>query len=302
MKPETLNEQLFFTTTFIGTTNVDGTTGAGTGFLYQVETAADQSALFLVTNRHVVKDAARADVRFMASKDDSMTEPSLGQVHVVQVPDPASVFTVHPDSDIDVAIAPVTPWVNALKAQGRHVFFRSISPAIAMNNKSASALDALEEVTFIGYPNGLYDQVNLLPIARRGSTATPPALDYGGKPTFLIDASVFPGSSGSPVMLAQTGSYTARGGGLVVGNRIMWLGIVAAVYQRQVPVLHTSTATSFIHDTLNIGIVYKASAVDEVVDVLLGTHGLSRYQVQPAEPVSTPDVSQDALADTEPGA
>ena len=60
-------------------------------------------------------------------------------------------------------------------------------------------LEAIEEVVLIGYPAGIRDPAHLTPIARKGITATPPAWDYGGRPTFLVDASVFHGSSGSPV-------------------------------------------------------------------------------------------------------
>ena len=43
------------------------------------------------------------------------------------------------------------------------------------------SLDAIEEIVMIGYPNGLWDSVNNMPIARRGITATPVYLNYEGK-------------------------------------------------------------------------------------------------------------------------
>jgi hypothetical protein len=46
---------------------------------------------------------------------------------------------------------------------------------------------------------------------------------------FLIDCSIFPGSSGSPVFLFNQGSYASRQGGLSLGTRVMLLGVVAAV-------------------------------------------------------------------------
>lgn len=64
----------------------------------------------------------------------------------------------------------------------------------------------------IGYPNGLWDSQNNLPIIRRGITATSVKKDYNGKKEFLIDAAVFPGSSGSPVFIFNEGSYSVPGG------------------------------------------------------------------------------------------
>ncbi|MDP2950429.1 MAG: serine protease [Chloroflexota bacterium] len=52
----------------------------------------------------------------------------------------------------------------------------------------------------LGYPHGFYDVNTFLPIARAGTVATWPWLDFEGKPCFLIDAKLHPGMSGSPVL------------------------------------------------------------------------------------------------------
>jgi len=56
----------------------------------------------------------------------------------------------------------------------------------------------------IGYPNGLWDHVNNLPLIRRGITASHPGVDYqiegqNGPGVTVIDMACFPDSSGSPV-------------------------------------------------------------------------------------------------------
>ncbi len=43
----------------------------------------------------------------------------------------------------------------------------------------------------IGYPNGIWDEANNMPIIRRGITATHPNFNYNGKPEFMIDAACF---------------------------------------------------------------------------------------------------------------
>ncbi|TFD74495.1 hypothetical protein E3T48_13320 [Cryobacterium fucosi] len=129
-------------------------------------------------------------------------------------------------------------------------------------------------VTFIGYPNGLYDSASLLPIVRQGYAATAMNVDYEGKPTFLIDASVFPGSSGSPVFLVPRPSVPDKRGNITIGGHPrppILLGIVAAVHQRQVPVLQTSAGggVPFVYDLIDLGIVYKASEVHSLADQLI---------------------------------
>lgn len=82
----------------------------------------------------------------------------------------------------------------------------------------------------VGYPKGLRDRANNLPIFRRGITATHPKFNYMGKPEFLVDMACFPGSSGSPVFILNEGTYTdKRSGTFSIGSRIYLLGIQYAV-------------------------------------------------------------------------
>jgi hypothetical protein len=158
------------------------------------------------------------------------------------------------------------------------VFVRAIEASLSMEDFD-EGLDAIEEVVFVGYPDGLFDEVNYLPLTRRGITASPPTADFNGRPVFLIDGSVFPGSSGSPVLILQTGSYAGRTGSINLGERVVFMGVVAAVYQREVPVLTCDPKLQhFVEDALDIGVVYKAKAVDEAVDKVLTLAGVSRYE------------------------
>ena len=86
-------------------------------------------------------------------------------------------------------------------------------------------LDDLEDVLMIGYPDGMSDSKNNLPIVRRGITATDYKIDYEGKKEFLIDASIFKGSSGSPILICNIGSFNNANGELCLGNRIKFLGV-----------------------------------------------------------------------------
>ena len=124
-----------------------------------------------------------------------------------------------------MAVVPIGGLLNELKSSGRPVFFRSITTELVPEQSTIDELAAVEEITFFGYPSGLYDEHNVTPLARRGITATPAWNDFKGEPTFLIDAGVFPGSSGSPVFILNQGAYTTKDG-LAVGNRVMLLGIL----------------------------------------------------------------------------
>ena len=51
-----------------------------------------------------------------------------------------------------------------------------------------SELSAIEEIIMIGYPVGIWDSANNMPIVRKGITATRPDIDYEGRKEFMIDA------------------------------------------------------------------------------------------------------------------
>ena len=141
-------------------------------------------------------------------------------------------------------------------------------------------IDAVEDIVFVGYPNDIYDRRNLLPVVRRGITATPVSIDFEGKPAFLIDASIFPGSSGSPVFLCNIGSYSPKGKGLIAGSRIFFLGVVASVFIRKdfntIELIEIPTGKIPVVATtqrLDLGIVYKSIVIKELIEEFLKTRG-----------------------------
>ncbi|WP_182481491.1 S1 family peptidase [Nocardioides immobilis] len=264
-------EQLLFATVRI-TTKVPGGTGRGTGFVFQADIDETHSALVVVTNKHVIEGASEVELHFIRSTPDGQS-PLLGQEFVVSC-SPTSFFG-HSDPDIDVAALGIGGTVDQLKAQGVRLFYRSIPAEYAATPAALENFEPIEPVTFIGYPNGLFDTSSLLPIVRRGHAATALSVDYEGRPVFLIDASVFPGSSGSPVFLYVPASVPDKHGNinLGLGPQLLFLGVVAAVHQRAVPVLQTSAhSIPYVNELLDIGVVYKASTVLETVQGMIDQH------------------------------
>ncbi len=209
MQVETLAEQLFFTTTFL-----QGRTSAGrisgTGFVYRVDLKTGTQAPFLVTNKHVLRNVDELKIRFVAAGGDG--NPKFGHAAEATMTEyHEEAWTGHPAPLIDVAVYPLAEAIEGLRTVGTPPFYKSLAPAMCLTREKATALDALEDITFLGYPNGVFDTANFLPVARRGVTATPIAIDYRGEPAFLIDASVFPGSSGSPVFIINQGTHRPRG-------------------------------------------------------------------------------------------
>lgn len=281
-------EQLYFVTVFLtghGTHIESGRSAdwTGTGFIYGVQTDQGQ-ANFLVTNKHVFDGgdgvtASKLDMRLIAADADG--KPDFGQEAKITLERGPGDILGHEDNDVDVAVIPFQFIHDAMHSAGINPFFRVIGGDIVLSEaKLSEEASALEDVVFIGYPSGIYDTANLTPVARRGMTATPIALDYQKKPAYLIDGAVFEGSSGSPVFLY--GPAPQREGGpftLGPGTRLKFAGILASVHTRQKlgTVIELPTALASVStEHLGLGIVYKPWTIDACVDRKLEQAGLKR--------------------------
>jgi hypothetical protein len=234
-----------------------------------------------VTNKHVVADATQG--RFFLTQGFGQSSdggPLIGQRHDVWIDGFEAAWHGHPNADVDIAVMPLDPVLRRLTSEGKRAFFRFIDNRLIPTPEQARSLNALEEVTFIGYPNGIYDVTNLMPIVRRGITATPFLIDYGGEPKFLIDASVFPGSSGSPVFVANFGYFTNRDDRLMLGTRLLFLGVISEVAVREErgridfePIPTQQVPIVRMDQMLNLSIVFKSSTVLETIRDLLRIRG-----------------------------
>jgi hypothetical protein len=283
---ETHAEKLFFSAVIIEGQGITGAAWTGTGFVCSFRMSDGRYVELLVTNKHVVDGAVAIKVRYVLA-DESGDAPTDDAHTVTIAPFTATSFVGHPDPNVDVAVMFWRPIVDAAPA-GRKPFFVAVHSPLFLDEDLVDQLDAIEGVTFIGFPSGIYDTQSWLPVARRGQTATPIENDYRGEPTFLIDAAVFPGSSGSPVFLLDRAGYIGRDGQqLVSGWRVALLGIVAAVHQSQVQgsvtLLPAADLLATVHVPMGLGIVYKARTIIECANLILAPHGL-RAEQTPYDP------------------
>ena len=137
-------------------------------------------------------------------------------------------FIKHPEPDVDLAIMPIAPMLEMVRRSNKKLFYIPLDTSLIATQDFSKGLSAVEDILMIGYPNGIWDSVNNQPIVRRGITATHPAKNYNGKKEFVIDAACFPGSSGSPVVLLNLGSYANKEGGTIIGTRFKFLGTLYA--------------------------------------------------------------------------
>jgi hypothetical protein len=171
----------------------------------------------------------------------------------------------HPDPNVDLCAMPIAPLLREAEQRNQKFFYVTFDRALLPSSAEIEDMIGLENITMVGYPNGLWDRKNNLPIFRKGVLATDYKYDWNGRKEFLIDAACFPGSSGSPVMLFDVASYQTRKGTFMGSSRIKLLGVLYAGPQHTVegnvrvvvvPTQQKAVAVASIPN--NLGIIIKA--------------------------------------------
>ena len=271
MKAETSAEKLLFTTLRIETDS--GKLGTGVIVGYQWE--ENKTGEFLVTNRHVVEGSHSGKLSFALMETER--QPLPGRSYDMVLVNNTWRWTGHPDNEIDVAVLPISAAANQIRGKGFDPYYFRIVQSAIPSDEQIRRIDAVAEVLMVGYPSGLYDHVNNLPIVRRGITATPVSVDYEAKPVFLIDASVFPGSSGSPVFFYNlSGVWRSPTGTLEYGQPYVYLlGILGSGYYRDAHLAlgRKPISTDRQSEMIDLGVVYKARTIMETIEHLLKNEG-----------------------------
>ncbi len=274
-KPETDLERLLFTTVKIIVEKKNGKKMTGTGFFYEhkIESGKlkDKFAMFLITNRHVIEEVKIINLEFKGTLEKETALLNTTFTYQLDIP-----WFIHPNKKIDLAIVPFNVALNLMIKANQRPYIQPIVDKITYTSEKNDLINIIEDVLFIGYPRGLFDRENNIPIIRKGITATPIIFDYNNLPIFLIDASVYPGSSGSPVFICDSGSYCVKDK-LYTGSRTLFLGILSSTYKNQGGIFvinseFNKTDSELSKPYLDLGVVIKPRAILELIKIYLKQH------------------------------
>jgi hypothetical protein len=155
----------------------------GTGFITEHATFN-----ILITCKHVVFDCEQETFLPNLFVSFNQKDGSLGRRSLEKLKQKFNInWFFHKDSKVDLAIMPfgIDPEKDDIKRMGQDLYAKIEEIAEG------------EDIFFLGFPAlGIKMEKNIRPIVRAGIIAL-----IQDDNTFLIDANVFPGNSGSPVFL-----------------------------------------------------------------------------------------------------
>lgn len=146
---------------------------------------------FLVTNRHVIVGHTIVSIRLNPKKSSDE-----GKVFNT----PAGDWFTHPDPTVDIAAARVN-WGLLTDQEIDKDFMTSDTNAADTLKMTEMGVSAGDPIFVLGFPLGLAGEHRNYAIVRPGAIARINDLMASAVSSFLIDAHVFPGNSGGPVIL-----------------------------------------------------------------------------------------------------
>ena len=263
-----LDSKLHHMTTPVITETPQGAS-QGSGFFYSVEgeppdpnTPGPQWVpvdIWVITNGHVVMpkidgiEVLPSTITVHLRRWDASGQSSWAPVSV-SGSDIEERVKLHSNESVDVAAINVSGLLAQELASHMDQFTYaspfSLSRGLLARNNREIQVEASSDVLVVGYPRGFYDDVNLFPIVKSGIVASRWGARFQGAPCFLVDAKLFPGSSGS-VVISKPSAIALRDGQLLTtkdGEKAFaLLGIFSATYE------------------LDLGVVWYAEAIEELV-------------------------------------
>ena len=245
----------------IGEETEDGFRCGATGFLYghpgDIGTEGQQMYYYyLVTNRHVVDKnfSPRATEKPVARFNLSTGKAS--QPYLVEH------WTWHPN-DLDVAVAQLSPPFFAdLGIDFR--LFTDDNDVLSRQEVEQVHIREGNGVFVLGFPLELAGQERNYVIVRQGIFARIQDWLRGDEDTFLIDASIFPGNSGGPVLtkpeIAAIGGYSPYSKCSLVGMVSSYLPYNDVAISQQ-----TGQPRVIFQENSGLGAVVPVDAIRETI-------------------------------------
>ncbi len=247
----------------------------GTGFLLFHDIGFSKGSVYLVTNRHVLPpEGNKQDIQIRVVVRQNDGKARIDEISVPVVGANGRYLPsvrVHPNPSTDVAIIDIGTEAFGSKFQllidaiTSHRYLDTSMLATVQNLRSNN-IGVGSQVYILGYPAAIFDPRNASPVLRQGVISTDPQEGFSFNQElrrmmsfpehingFLVDSNIYPGSSGSLVVVVPAETSTSS------RFQPYIVGIVAG----SIPMFDPSLR---VYSRIGLGIVYSADTIREVLD------------------------------------
>ena len=229
---------------------------------------------WLVTNRHVLindRDELADSITFHHRK---ITEGKIQWFPIeVSGTELHNRCKFHKSDKVDVAVIRVLDLLTNVITPKPHQKGENIMSQGAVSERMFPGADKIsmsvgDEALVIGYPRGYYDDFSKFPIVKSGIIASKWGMPFNGHPYFLIDAKLFPGSSGSLVISRPTNFIIEKGEMYLrsKGQKVFsFLGVFSGEPFTYSHPFETEDFTIISKKGYNVGIVWYYHLIPEII-------------------------------------
>lgn len=215
---------------------------------------------FLVTNKHVLEKHKEILIRF-----NTMHGENVIDYPVDLSPSGEQLWVGNPAQEIDIAVFTINH--DALANDSAvYAFFALDEHSLGVGEMKSEGISEGDSLFVLGFPLGIVSDQSNCVVSRAGSIARIRDVLNAQQTTFLIDANIFPGNSGGPVVIRPEVSSIQ---GTPAINRASLIGIVKSyVPYRDVAISqHTGNPRVIFEENSGLALVETVDNIRNTVDL-----------------------------------
>ncbi len=259
----------------------------GTGFIVgrRDPQNVDLLTYYLVTNKHVIAEPKRIYVRFNSLGSSLVKDYSIDLYDSNGSP----AFSAHPNASTDIIAIQISPQtlINDKSIWGS---FDLDSRALTLSQMKQTGVEEGSLVYALGFPMGKVEVIKA-PICRLGciSRVMDAFIRQKECPTFLVDAQVYPGNSGGPIV-SRPEQMSIEG--TPANNKANLIGILSDYipYQETLYSRQTGRARMIQEENSGLTVVHPVDRIKEVVELewqRIENQNIQRVKNKPTAEVKT---------------
>lgn len=248
----------------IGTESNGEKSWIGTGFLYgdlieETEDGKNNYKLYLVTNKHVIEGSEKLLVKFNPQTDQASKDFPI----ILKKDDGTLNWTGHPDPEVDVAIMTVNHQVLT-EAGMKFTFFQSDKHTLTSVEMNGEGISEGDFIYLLGFPMGIISSDRQYVFARSGIISRIRDLYEKRSKDYVVDAFVFPGNSGGPVISKIENNFLK---GTKAYNKSRLIGLIKAYipYKDIAYSLQTKKPRITFEENSGLSLVEPVERINETV-------------------------------------